>query len=166
MSRYPIDIERFHDTLLRLRGITAVESGVENLEQIDREMLGSSSCAHLPHAALLRTDGGLKQEVLLQFEIAFDYSRDSLQSIEFLSWFVRDCARSGTKVQLRPFALPPASPMGRQLGTTLKWHMDLFIDGIEESLEPAFATVRQLHHSLETAIRLYDIPLGSETDRR
>ena len=66
MSRYPIDIERFHDTLFKLRGITGVESGVENLEPIDKEMLGYSSCAHLPHAALLRTEGGLKQEVLLQ----------------------------------------------------------------------------------------------------
>jgi hypothetical protein len=37
--------------------------------------------------------------------------------------------------------------------------MDLFIDGIEESLEPAFEMVRRLHHSLQTAIRLYDIPL-------
>lgn len=160
MSGYPIVIEEFHNTILKLRGITGIESGIENLEPIDTDMLGYSACAHLPHAALLRTGGGLKQEVLIQFEIAFDYSPESLQSLEFLAWFVRDCARGGTKVQLMPFALPPETPFGRQLGTTLKWHMDLFIDGIEESLEPAFETVRRLHHSLQTAIRLYNIQAG------
>lgn len=159
MSHYPIDIEEFHQTLLKLRGFTEIESGVENLEPIDTDMLGYSACAQLPHAALLRTGGGLEQEVLIQFEIAFDYSPESLISLEFLAWFVRDCARGGTKIQLRPFALPPETALGRQLGTTLKWHMDLFIDGIEESLEPAFETVRRLHQSLQTSIRLYDIPL-------
>ncbi|UUZ82563.1 hypothetical protein LJK88_00160 [Paenibacillus sp. P26] len=159
MNSYPTIIEQFHQTLLKLRGITGVESGVENLEPIDADMLGYSACAHLPHAALLRTGGGLEGEVLIQFELTFDYSPESLQSLEFLAWFVRDCARSGTKVQLRPFALPPEAPPGRQLGTTLKWHMDLFIDGIEESLEPAFEAVRGLDHSLQMAIRLYDIPL-------
>ncbi|REK76814.1 hypothetical protein [Paenibacillus paeoniae] len=156
---YPIDIEQFHQTVLKLKGITEVESGVENLEPIEADLLGYSACAHLPHAALLRTGGGLESEVLLQFEIRFDYSPESLLSVEFLAWFVRDCARGGTKVQLRPFALPPESPLGRQLGTTLKWHLDLFVDGIEETLDPAFETVRRLNHSLQTAIRLYHIPV-------
>jgi len=159
MSRYPMVIEEFHNTILKLRGITGIESGVENLEPIDVDMLGYSACAHLPHATLLRTGGGLNQEVLIQFEIDFDYSPESLLSLEFLAWFIRDYARGGTKVQLRPFALPPETPLGRQLGTTLKWHMDLFIDGIDESLEPAFETVRRLQHSMETAIRLYNIPM-------
>jgi len=159
MSHYPIVIEQFHQTLLKLRGITGIESGVDNLEPLDTDALGYSAYAHLPHAALLRTGGGLKGEVLLQFELAFDYSPESLQSIEFLAWFVRDCARGGTKVQLRPFALPPEVPYGRQLGTTLKWHLDLFEDGIEDSLDPAFVTVQKLLDALEQAIRLYDIPL-------
>ncbi|CAM3553443.1 hypothetical protein [Marinicrinis lubricantis] len=40
-----------------------------------------------------------------------------------------------------------------------EWHLDLFVDGIEETLEPAFETVRRLHQSLLTAIQLYQIPL-------
>jgi len=35
MSRYPMVIEEFHNTILKLRGITGIESGVENLEPID-----------------------------------------------------------------------------------------------------------------------------------
>ena len=159
MSHYPAAIEEFHQTLLKLKGITEVESGVDNLEPIDSEMLGYSSCAHLPHAALLRTGGGLENEVLIQFSISLDHFPESLHTLEFLAWFVRDCARGGTKIQIRPFALPPETAFGKQLGTTLKWHMDLFIDGIEDSLEPAFEVVSELQHSLQTAIRLYDIPL-------
>lgn len=159
MGQYPIAIEQFHQTLLQLKGITEVESGVENLEPIDSEMLGYSACAHMPHAALLRTGGGLQQEVLIQFELVTDYSTESFLSLEFLAWFIRDCARGGTKVQLRPFALPPETPLGRQLGTTLKWHIDLFVDGIEESLDPAFEIVGQMNQSLQTAIELYKIPL-------
>ncbi|MDG0876191.1 hypothetical protein L5D93_28780 [Paenibacillus thiaminolyticus] len=48
-------------------------------------------------------------------------SRRRLQSLEFLAWFVRDCARGGKKIQLRPFALPPETPYARQLGTTLNY---------------------------------------------
>lgn len=159
MSNYPIAIENFHNTLLRLQGITEIESGVENLEPIDSEMLGLSAYAHLPHAALLRTKGGLENEVLIQFEFFIDNSIESLHSLEFIAWFVRDRARGGTKIQLRPFALPPETPYGRQLGTTLRFHIDLFVDGIEETLDPAFDVVNDIKKSLNTAIELYNIPI-------
>lgn len=159
MSHYPVDIANFHDTILQLQGISAIESGVENLEPIDAEMLPLSACAHLPHAALWRTGGGLENEVLIQFEFAIDHTSEGLQSLEFLAWFVRDCARGGTKVQLRPFALPPETPYGRQLGTTLKFHIDLFVDGIEDTLEPAFVAIRQLNQSLKLAVEMYKIPV-------
>lgn len=64
MTHYPIDIANFHDTILQLQGISAIESGVENLEPINAEMLPLSACAHLPHAALWRTGGGLENEFL------------------------------------------------------------------------------------------------------
>lgn len=159
MNHYPNEIQDFHDTVLKLRGITGIESGVDNLEPIDSVMLGFPPFAHLPHGALLRTNGGLENEVLIQFELETDYSLDSLHSIEFLAWFVRDSARGGTAIQLRPFALPPDSPHGRQFGTSLKYHLDLFVGGIEESLEPAYEILRKLTQSLELAITLYEIPI-------
>jgi hypothetical protein len=159
MSGYPIEIENFHNTILKLRGISTIESGVENLEPIDSELLKLSDFSHLPHASLLRTNGGLKDEVLIQFEFSTDYSLESFQSLQFIAWFVRDCARGGTKIQLRPFALPPVTPLGRQLGTTLKFHIDLFIDGIDETLEPAFKEINNLNKSINIFIDMYDIPL-------
>ncbi|WP_410768516.1 hypothetical protein [Fontibacillus sp. BL9] len=159
MSNYPNEIEDFHNTILKLKGITGIESGVDNLEPVDAELLSQPPFAHLPHAALLRTNGGLENEVLIQFELETDYSLESLHSVEFLAWFVRDCARGGKAIQMRPFALPPSSPYGRQLGTSLKYHIDLFIDGIEESLEPALKLIGSLNKSLNLAIQLYEIPL-------
>jgi len=45
MSRYPIVIEGFHNTLLKLRGFMGIESGVENLEQINTDR-GLTSSIH------------------------------------------------------------------------------------------------------------------------
>ncbi|MCT4595648.1 MAG: hypothetical protein N4A57_15475 [Anaeromicrobium sp.] len=161
MSNYPIDIENFHNTILKLRGITSIESGVENLEEVNTELLKISQFSHLPHTCLLRTKGGLKNEVLMQFEFKIDNSIESFNSIEFLAWFVRDSSRGGTKIQLRPFALPPVTPNGRQLGTTLRFHIDLFIDDINETLEPAFKVINELNESLNLFINLYNIPIKS-----
>lgn len=159
MSNYPIDVSNFHETLLQLKGMVSVESSVENLEPIDREMLSLSDYAHLPHATLRRTNGGLENEVFLQFEFEIEWSEEGLVALEFIAWFVRDQARGGNTIQLRPFALPPETPYGRQLGTTLKFHIDLFVDEVVDTLEPAFAKIRELDASLNLAIRLYQIPV-------
>ncbi|MFL0246075.1 hypothetical protein [Candidatus Clostridium stratigraminis] len=159
MSNYPKDIESFHKTLLNLKGILNIESGIDNLGSVDLEMLKQPEFSHLPHASLLRTNGGLENEVLIQFEFLIDNSIESLHSLEFISWFVRDSGRGGTKIQLRPFALPPETPYGKQLGKSLKFHIDLFIDGIEGSLEPAFKVIQNLNESINLYIKLYNIPL-------
>ncbi|WP_432663968.1 hypothetical protein R9X47_25755 [Wukongibacter baidiensis] len=159
MSNYPVDIQKFHETILRLKGISTIESGIENLGYVNLEMLGLSEFSHLPHASLLRTNGGLEDEVLIQFEFSIDYSVESFESLEFISWFIRDCARGGTKVQLRPFALPPVTPNGRQLGKTLKFHIDLFIDNIAGTLESVFKVIRELNKSMNLFIDLYNIQL-------
>jgi hypothetical protein len=159
MSNYPKEIESFHKTILKLKGISNIESGIDNLEQIDLQILRQPEFSHLPHASLLRTNGGFKNEVLIQFEFLIDNSIESLHSLEFLSWFVRDSARGGNKIQLRPFALPPETPYGRQFGTSLRFHIDLFIDSIEDSLEPALRVVQELNESIDLFIKFYNIPL-------
>lgn len=162
MAGYPTEIENFHNTILKLKGISTIESGVDNLEPIDLEMLRLSEFSHLPHASLYRTNGGLENEVLIQFEFSIDYSLESFQSLEFIAWFVRDCARGGIKIQLRPFALPPVTPYGRQIGTTLKFHIDLFVDGINETLEPMFKVVNDLNKSMSMFITMYSISIKEE----
>lgn len=158
MGNYPLAIENFHNTILRLKGISTIESGINDLEPINSELLALHEYSHLPHATLLRTNGGLKNEVLVQFEFTLDNSIESLSSLEFITWFINDHAKSGVKIQLRPYALVPVTPYGRQLGKTLKFHIDLFIDGINETLQPVFEVVSVLNKSLNLFIDLYDIP--------
>jgi hypothetical protein len=158
MSNYPIDIEKFHNTIFSLKGITSIESGINDLEPLDSELLKLHEYSHLPQATLLRTNGGLKNEVLVQFEFTLDNSIESLNSLEFIAWFINDNARSGVKIQLRPSALVPVTPYGRQLGRTLKFHIDLFVDAVEETLEPVFKVISELNKSLSLFINLYDIP--------
>lgn len=159
MNRYPLYIENFHNTILKLKGVSTIESGIENLEFVNSESLKMHEYSHLPHATLLRTEGGFKNEVLVQFEFTLDNSIESLHTLEFIAWFVRDSSRGGVEIQLRPYALPPATPNGSQLGKTLKFHIDLFIDSVEETLEPVFKVISELNKSMNLFIDLYNIPI-------
>ncbi|NIG54651.1 hypothetical protein [Chitinophaga sp. Cy-1792] len=161
MNQYPEEITRFHHTLDSLQGINDVCSGIDNLEEIKKADLSNPAFAHLPAGTLLRTDGGLPGEVMLQFEFTIDKSSESLNSLEFISWFIRDQARSGTLIQLRTFALPPQTPDGIQLGQTLKFHIDLFIENAPASLQPILERVNNINNSMATFIRLYNIPTKS-----
>ncbi|GEP89098.1 hypothetical protein SAMN05660909_01813 [Chitinophaga terrae (ex Kim and Jung 2007)] len=155
MSEYPKEIALFQQTLGSLKGIENVCSGIDNLDGITADVLGSPELAHLPVATLRRTNGGLPNEVMLQFEFTIDRSADSLQSLEFLSWFFRDQARSGERLQLRTFALPPQTPNGIQLGQTLKFHIDYFIEDAPDTLQPILDRIAKINGSLETFIKIY-----------
>lgn len=158
MSRYPKEIETFHQTIERLKGIGTVESGIATLDGIEGDELSSVEHANLPIATLLRTDGGIEDEVITQFEFTIDKSPESLISLEFLSWFVRDKSRGGLPIQIRPFGLPPQTPEGIQLGKTLKFCIDYFMEEESDSLQPILDKISNLNASLEHAIRTYSIP--------
>ena len=158
MGHYPKEIEAFQQSLNTLQGIENVCSGIDNLEGISNEELQSPDYAHLPIGALRRTQGGLKDEVMLQFEFSLDGSKEALISLEFLSWFIRDQARSGKLIQLRTFALPPMTPKGLQLGQTLKFHIDYFVENAPDSLAPILEEIASIDHVLQTLISLYEIP--------
>lgn len=157
MSEYPKEITLFQQTLSSLKGIENVCSGIDNLEDATADVLGSPDFAHLPIATLLRTNGGLPNEVLLQFEFTIDKTPESLLSLEFLSWFFRDQARSGKQLQLRPFALPPQTPEGIQLGQTLKFHIDYFVADAPDTLQPILDQVADINKSLELFIGIYSV---------
>lgn len=158
MGEYPEEIDLFQKTIGSLKGIENVSSGIDNLEGIKGSDLGDVSLSHLPLATLLRTDGGLKDEVMLQFEFTLDKSSESLISLEFLSWFFRDQARGGELLQLRSFSLPPKIGDRFQIGETLKFHIDYFIEDAPESLQPILDKVLNLNKALELFIKLYEIP--------
>lgn len=159
MSDYPTEIEDFHQTLGQLKGIEQVCSGIDQLDGIQTADLSLAPYAHLPHAALQRTKGGLPDELMIQFEFTIDKSLESLISLEFISWFIRDQARGGKQVQLRSFALPPQTPAGRQGGNTLKFHIDCFFVEITGSLQPVLDRIAEMSQSLKVLIKLYEVPV-------
>lgn len=60
-----------------------------------------------------------------------------------------------------PFALPPVTPNGKQLGKTLTFHIDLFVEDIDDSLEPVFNEIKEITKTLIMSINLYDIKVKS-----
>ena len=154
---YPIDVKNFEDAIYNICGITSIESGICKLDEVDSELLLTVDYTHLPIATLLRTKGGFENELLAQFRFTIEQSDQGLQALEFISWFVRDSARGKKKIQLMPFALPPVTPDGKQLGKTLTFHIDLFVENITDSLEPVFNELKDITKTLIMAIKLYDI---------
>jgi hypothetical protein len=152
---YPREIERLHGALRRLPGMLEVESGIESLQGLTAEDLRFPDFAHLPLGALRRTSGGLSGEALIQFEFALAPNAASWLSLEFLAWFIRDQARGGHAIQLHPLAFPPAAGTQIQLGTTLRWQIDLFCLGTGADLSPQLATVESIAEALEAALRVY-----------
>jgi TPR repeat protein len=126
MSTYPEPVEKLHDMLHRLPGVTAVDLNIQSLEKIgERQLSLPGEFGDLPHVAIRRTGGGLKGEVLVSARIQFRRNQDGWIALEFLAWWVRDLSRSGHLVQMRPIALPPKA-YEIQLGRTLQFVIEFF----------------------------------------
>jgi hypothetical protein len=161
---YPPALERLHAALASLPGVTDVCSGIESLQGLAGDDLRFPDFAHVPHGALRRTNGGLAGEALIQVEFRIAASAVGWRSLEFIAWFVRDQARGGEFIQLRPFALPPVVGDHVQLGGTLKWHIDLFCPNTGKDLSPQFVTIEGIASGLELAVRLYGHLVGGSPD--
>jgi hypothetical protein len=83
-------------------------------------------------------------------------SLEGWRSLEFISWWVRDQARGGTNIQLRPFALPPIAGKNLQLGQTLRFHIDLFGLAKGDDLTPVLTAVQKLADDLKDTMKMYE----------
>lgn len=110
--------------------------------------------AEFPQVAIRRTDGGLPNEILIQTEIIFDRSAQAWISLEFLAWWVRDWARSGHQIQMRPTALPPKA-YEIQLGRTLKFFIEYFVIEPGESYDKSLQVAEEMGHSIADSFRCY-----------
>lgn len=114
-DRYPDQIEAWHAAIARLQGVRDVCSGIQSVWGIKGEHLSSFDFGELPHAVYRRTDGGLENETLIQTEFRLVPKSYSWRTLEFVAWWVRDQARGGELIQLRPFGLPPVAGVDVQL---------------------------------------------------
>jgi hypothetical protein len=157
-DRYPDEVEAWHEAIGRLRGVRDVCSGIQSVWGIKGEHLSLVDFGQLPHAAYRRTDGGLENETLVQTEFRLLPKPYSWRSLEFLAWWVRDQARGGELIQLRPFGLPPIAGFNVQLGGTLRFHIDIFrLGGSEgETAEVHLPKIREYADDLVQSIDLYE----------
>lgn len=157
MSEYPPQVQRLHDALMRIPGVLRADTGITSVQGLTPEDLAQLELADLPHAALLRAPG-LPDEAVVQVDLELEPSAAGWRALEFLAWSVKDLARSGQIIQIRPIALPPIALGQVQLGTTLRLLIDVFVT-LDGSVEPALRKLDELSAMFETYLQLYDAAL-------
>lgn len=145
----PPQVQKLVDAIGGLPGVAACFCGPKPLMEIEAEHLSlPGEFGDLPQVPIRRTNGGLEGEVMIQTEVIFDRSPEAWLSLEFLAWWVRDWARSGHQIQMRPTALPPKG-FEIQLGRTLKFLVEYFVIEPEDSYETTLTTALEMGESIE-----------------
>jgi hypothetical protein len=163
MSTLPEPVERLTSALEKLPGVREASVGLRRIDGIQLRALSlPGELGDLPHAALRRTGGGLKDEFLVTAELRFTQDHAGRVALEFLAWWVRDLSRSGEVIQMRPLALPPVA-YGTQLGRTLKCAIELFVIAPEGDREPILAKLTELSESLEENLQDYAQAIANPT---
>jgi hypothetical protein len=150
----PPQVQQLTDAISALPGVAACFCRPRPLAGIEPKNLSlPGEFGDLPQVAILRTNGGRDREVMIQTEVIFERSREAWISLEFLAWWVRDWARSGHQIQMRPMALPPKA-YEIQLGRTLKFFIEYFLieegDSYDKTLEVAGEMGESIAENFET----------------
>ncbi len=158
-AEYPPEVARFHEALQSLAGVSDACSAIQCVDGVSSEQLALACFSELPHGAMLRTGGALPNEIQVQVEFRIEPSSSGWRSLEFISWWIRDIARSGLAIQLRPFALPPTVDVRVQLGHSLRFHIDYFFTHESRAIDPVIAAMAELAGNLRQTIDLYELSL-------
>jgi hypothetical protein len=153
----PPEIQALIALLLSLPGIEDAEAKHTPLEEFDTAQLSLVSFGDLPHAVLLRTNGGLRGEALGQIFFDLKPELKSWRTLEFLSWQVRDCSRTGKRIQIRSRGLPPYIGDRIQLGTTLRFILEFFVDGLDDNPQRLLSEIADFTKSLQTSLSAYQL---------
>ena len=144
----PPQVQLLVDSISSLPGVAGCFCSPKPLEGVETSHLSlPGEFGDLPQVAIQRTDGGRHGEVMIQTEVIFDRSPEAWISLEFLAWWVRDWARSGTQIQMRPTALPPKG-YEIQLGRTLKFFIETFVIETSESFEVTLQVAEEMGKSI------------------
>lgn len=153
--QYPPQVQTLIDAVNALPGIAGCFCGPKPLEDVDVDQLSlPGEFGDLPQAVIRRTDGGRKDEVMIQVEVIFDRSAGAWLSLEFLAWWVRDWGRSGHDIQMRPMSLPPKAGV-IQLGRMLKFFIEYFLIDDGDSYEKTLGVAAEMGESIADSHRMY-----------
>lgn len=141
-SEYPPPVQDFHDQLLLVPGVLRADTSITSLEDLPLEALSQPELAELPHAVLRRSPG-ITDEALIQVEFEVEQTLAGWRALEFIAWAVKDMARGGELVQVRPVGLPPIAKGKIQLGETLRFVIDIFVM-LDGSVQPALDKLVEL----------------------
>ncbi len=144
----PPQVQTLVDSINQLPGVAACFCGPKPLMEIELDHLSlPGEFGDLPQVVIRRSSGGLDGEVMIQTEVIFDRNPEAWISLEFLAWWVRDWARSGHQIQMRPTALPPKA-YEIQLGRTLKFIIENFVIEPEDSYDKTLETAQKMGESI------------------
>lgn len=151
----PPQVQKLVDGISALPGTVACYCGPKPLSQYELSHLSlPGEFGDLPQVAIRRTEGGRDFEVLIQTEVHLDRTANAWLTLEFLAWWVRDLARSGHDVQMRPMALPPKANH-IQLGSTLKFLIEYFVIEEGEEYTKTLEAAEDLGNSIATNFVMY-----------
>ncbi len=151
----PPQVQALVDAISALPGVAACFCGPKPLAEIETSDLSlPGEFGDLPQAAIIRTNGGRENEVIIQTEVIFDRSLNAWLSIEFLAWWVRDWGRSGHEIQMRPMALPPQA-YEIQLGRTLKFFIEYFVIEDGNSYDKTLEIIGKMGEDITSNFELY-----------
>ncbi len=149
----PEEILRMESVFNSIPGISDVYIGNQNFTKEEFEEIANiyfpGVYADLPIALLKRTGGNLDKELLVNVEFRIDSTTTGLKALEFLSWWVRDLARSGENLQIRTIGLPPKHGDVVQLGETLRFWLEAYIVTEEEDIQLVLNEISRLADSLK-----------------
>lgn len=151
------EVETLTRVLLAMPRIESVDADHTPLEEFDVAHIGLVSFGDLPHAALLRTNGGLPGEALGQIFFRLRPELASWHTLEFLSWQVRDCSRAGERIQIRSRGLPPFIDNRIQLGTSLVFILEFFVDGMDRDPRRLLQQIAAFAKSLQQSLSLFGL---------
>lgn len=142
-------VQRLINAVSSIPGVRTASVTKQDLSELAVDELSLLPYADLPLAVLRRSEGALSHEVLIGIEFELDGGPAGLLALEFLSWWVRDAARSGALMQLRSLALPP---LEQQFGQTLKFTVDWFHADPQQDLERLLVAVDERAANLEATL--------------
>jgi hypothetical protein len=152
----PPQVQRLVEAVSALPGVAGCFCNPKPLAGIDISDLSlPGEFGDLPQAAIMRTNGGRANEVMIQVEVILDRSPDAWLSLEFLAWWVRDWGRSGHEIQMRPMALPPKA-YEIQLGRTLKFFIEYFVTEEADSYDKTLEVAGEMGESIASSFKLYE----------
>lgn len=155
MSDFPTEIQAFMDAVRHIGGIESVEPRKWYLPEIPVEHWSLPQFADLPLGVMRRACGIPAHEALVAFRIRPHRTEQGWRAVEFLSWWVRDKARGRHAIQMRSLALPPEAAGQAQLGSTLSFLIEAFVNIEDENMGQLLQIVAQYADDLARSTRLY-----------